>query len=170
MEEHAFCVTLTRLINVFAKARIRAYVFVAATIGSSPQQNCEHSRSTFSSTFLRKSRTKPWKVEQTFMNFRLARNAVYKYPIFAHVDNAYANIPLTKPPTDAKQRLSANGYRSPSQKGRCPLFCCTRLLRSVMQGRFVIILVDEFLAKWTSSMNRFVEKTSSQKRNLHAHR
>ena len=69
------------------------------------------------------------------MNFRLARNAVCKYPIFAHVDNVYANIPLTKPPTDAKQRLSANGYRSPSQKGRCPLFCCTRLLRSVMRRR-----------------------------------
>ena len=131
MEEHAIRVTLTRLINVFAKARC----FVAATNGSSPQQNDEHSRSTFSSTFLRKSRTKPWKVEQTFMNFKLARNAVCKCPIFAHVDNVYANIPLTKPPTDAKQRLSANGYRSPNQKGRCPLFCCTRLLRSVMQRR-----------------------------------
>ena len=103
------------------------------------------------------------------MNFRLARNAVYKYPIFAHVDNAYANIPLTKPPTEAKQRLSANGYRSPNQKGRCPLFCCTQAMPSGMkrrlgsyagasrqlrrgvsaatQGRFVRILVDEFLAK-----------------------
>lgn len=56
------------------------------------------------------------------MNFKLARNAVYKYPIFAHVDNAYANIPLTKPPTEAKQRLSASGYRSPNQMGNCPLF------------------------------------------------
>ena len=80
------------------------------------------------------------------MNFKLTRNAVYKYPIFAHVDNVYANIPLTKPPTDAKQRLSANGYRSPSQMGNCPLFCCMRLLRGVMQGRFVRILVDGFLA------------------------
>ena len=69
------------------------------------------------------------------MNFRLARNAVYKYPIFAHVDNAYANIPLTKPPTDVKQRLSANGNHSPNQKGNCPLFCCTRLLRSGMRRR-----------------------------------
>ena len=25
------------------------------------------------------------------MNFKLTRNAVYKYPIFAHVDNVYAN-------------------------------------------------------------------------------
>ena len=64
-----------------------------------------------------------------------------------HVDNVNANIPFNKPPTDAKQRLSANGYRSPNQKGNCPLFCCMRLLRSVMQRRFVIILVDEFLAK-----------------------
>ena len=69
------------------------------------------------------------------MNFRVARNAVCKYPIFAHVDNAYANIPLTKPPTDAKQRLSANGYRSPNQKGRCPLFCCTQAMSSGMQRR-----------------------------------
>ena len=81
------------------------------------------------------------------MNFKLTRNAVYKYPIFAHVDNVYANIPLTKPPTDAKQRLSANGYRSPSQMGNCPLFCCMRLLRSAMRRHFVIILSDEFLAK-----------------------
>ena len=80
------------------------------------------------------------------MNFGLARNAVCKYPIFVHVDNAYANIPLDKPPTDEKQRLSANGNRSPNQKGRCPLFCCTRLLRGVMQGCFVRILVDGFLA------------------------
>lgn len=96
------------------------------------------------------------------MNFKLTRNAVYKYPIFAHVDNVYANIPLTKPPTDAKQRLSANGYRSPSQMGNCPLFCCMRLLRSAMRRRFVmkqrikiqllklivIILVNGFLANW----------------------
>lgn len=96
------------------------------------------------------------------MNFSLARNAVCKYPIFAHVDNAYANIPLDKPPTDEKQRLSANGYRSPNQMGNCPLLCCTRLLRGVMQGRFVmkqrikiqllklivIILVNGFLANW----------------------
>ena len=103
------------------------------------------------------------------MNFKLARNAVYKYPIFAHVDNVYANIPLAKPLTDVKQRLSANGYRSPSQKGRCPLFCCMQAMSSGMkrrlgsyaeasqqlrrgvsaatQGRFVIILTDEFLAK-----------------------
>mgnify|MGYP001748364202 CR=1 len=81
------------------------------------------------------------------MNFGLARNAVCKYPIFAHVDNVYANIPLAKPPTDAKQRLSANGYRSPSQMGNCPLFCCMRLLRSAMRRHFVIILVDEFLAR-----------------------
>lgn len=80
------------------------------------------------------------------MNFRLARNAVYKYPIFAHVDNAYANIPLDKPPTDEKQRLSANGNRSPNQMGNCPLLCCKRLLRGVMQGHFVRILVDGFLA------------------------
>ena len=80
------------------------------------------------------------------MNFGLARNAVYKYPIFAHVDNVYANIPLTKPPTDEEQRLSANGYRSPSQMGRCPLFCCMRLLRGVMQRCLVIILADGFLA------------------------
>ena len=80
------------------------------------------------------------------MNFRLARNAVYKYPIFAHVDNAYANIPLDKPPTDEKQRLSANGYRSPNQMGNCPLFCCMRLLRGVMQRCLVIILADGFLA------------------------
>jgi len=80
------------------------------------------------------------------MNFGLARNAVCKYPIFVHVDNAYANIPLDKPPTDEKQRLSANGNRSPNQMGNCPLFCCTRLLRGVMQGRFVRILVDGFLA------------------------
>ena len=69
------------------------------------------------------------------MNFRLARNAVYKYPIFAHVDNVYANIPLTKPPTDAKQRLSANGYRSPSQMGNCPLLCCMQAMSSGMQRR-----------------------------------
>ena len=79
------------------------------------------------------------------MNFDLARNAVCKYPIFAHVDNVYANIPLIKPSTDAKQRLSANGYRLPNQKGNCPLFCYMRLLRSVMQGRLVRILVDDFL-------------------------
>lgn len=96
------------------------------------------------------------------MNFKLARNAVYKYPIFAHVDNVYANIPLTKPPTDAKQRLSANGYRSPSQMGRCPLFCCMQAMpngigrRFVMKQRIkiqllkliVIILVNGFLANW----------------------
>ena len=96
------------------------------------------------------------------MNFKLARNAVCKYPIFAHVDNAYANIPLTKPPTEAKQRLSANGYRSPKQKGKCPLFCCTQAMSSGMQRRFVmkqrikiqllklivIILVNGFLANW----------------------
>lgn len=96
------------------------------------------------------------------MNFRLARNAVCKYPIFAHVDNAYANIPLTKPPTDEEQRLSANGYRSPNQKGRCPLFLLyasdvewyeeaswqlRRGVSAATQGRFVIILTDEFLAK-----------------------
>jgi len=52
-----------------------------------------------------------------------------------HVNNVNANIPLTKPSTDEEQRLSASGYRSPNQKGRCPLFCCTRLLRSVMQRR-----------------------------------
>ena len=69
------------------------------------------------------------------MNFRLARNAVYKYPIFAHVDNAYANIPLTKPPTDVKQRLSANGYRSPNQMGNCPLLCCKQAMPSGMQRR-----------------------------------
>ena len=80
------------------------------------------------------------------MNFKLARNAVYKYPIFAHVDNAYANIPLDKPPTDEKQRLSANGYRSPNQMGNCPLLCCMRLLRGVMQRCLVIILADGFLA------------------------
>lgn len=81
------------------------------------------------------------------MNFSLTRNAVCKYPIFAHVDNAYANIPLNKPPTDAKQRLSANGNRSPNQMGNCPLLCCKRLLRSAMRRHFVIILSDEFLAK-----------------------
>ena len=96
------------------------------------------------------------------MNFSLARNAVCKYPIFAHVDNAYANIPLDKPPTDEKQRLSANGYRSPSQKGRCPLFCCKQTMPSGISRRFVmkqrikiqllklivIILVNGFLANW----------------------
>ncbi len=96
------------------------------------------------------------------MNFKLTRNAVYKYPIFAHVDNVYANIPLTKPPTDAKQRLSANGYRSPSQMGNCPLFCCKRAMPSGISRRFVmkqrikiqllklivIILVNGFLANW----------------------
>ena len=69
------------------------------------------------------------------MNFSLARNAVCKYPIFAHVDNAYANIPLDKPPTDEKQRLSANGYRSPNQMGNCPLLCCKRAAPSGMQRR-----------------------------------
>ena len=96
------------------------------------------------------------------MNFRLARNAVYKYPIFAHVDNMYANIPLTKPPTDAKQRLSANGYRSPNQMGNCPLLCCKQTMPSGIHRRFVmkqrikiqllklivIILVNGFLANW----------------------
>ena len=96
------------------------------------------------------------------MNFRLARNAVYKYPIFAHVDNVNANIPLTKPPADAKQRLSANGYRSPNQKGNCPLLCCKRAAPSGIHRRFVmkqrikiqllklivIILVNGFLANW----------------------
>ena len=96
------------------------------------------------------------------MNFRLARNAVCKYPIFAHVDNAYANIPLDKPPTDEKQRLSANGYRSPNQMGNCPLMCCKRAAPSGIHRRFVmkqrikiqllklivIILVNGFLANW----------------------
>ena len=96
------------------------------------------------------------------MNFGLARNAVCKYPIFAHVDNAYANIPLAKPPTDEKQRLSANGNRSPNQKGNCPLLCCRRAVPSGIHRRFVmkqrikiqllklivIILVNGFLANW----------------------
>ncbi len=34
------------------------------------------------------------------MNFGLARNAVYKYPIFVHVDNVNANIPFNKPTTE----------------------------------------------------------------------
>ena len=96
------------------------------------------------------------------MNFRLARNAVCKYPIFAHVDNAYANIPLDKPPTNEKQRLSANGNRSPNQMGNCPLLCCKRAVPSGIGRRFVmkqrikiqllklivIILVNGFLANW----------------------
>ena len=96
------------------------------------------------------------------MNFGLARNAVCKYPIFAHVDNVYANIPLAKPPTDEKQRLSASGYRSPNQMDNCPLLCCKRAvpsgihLRFVMKQRIkiqllkliVIILVNGFLANW----------------------
>ena len=81
------------------------------------------------------------------MNFKLARNAVYKYPIFAHVDNAYANIPLDKPPTDEKQRLSASGYRSPNQMGNCPLLCCMQAMPSGTGRRFVRILADGFLAK-----------------------
>ena len=80
------------------------------------------------------------------MNFRLARNAVCKYPIFAHVDNVYANIPLAKPPTDVKQRLSANGYRSPNQMGNCPLLCCMQAMLSGIGRRFVRILADGFLA------------------------
>ena len=96
------------------------------------------------------------------MNFSLARNAVCKYPIFAHVDNAYANIPLDKPPTDEKQRLSANGNRSPNQMGNCPLLCCNQAMPSGIHRRFVmkqrikiqllklivIILVNGFLANW----------------------
>lgn len=96
------------------------------------------------------------------MNFGLARNAVCKYPIFVHVDNAYANIPLDKPPTDEKQRLSANGNRSPNQMGNCPLLCCKQAMPSVIHRRFVmkqrikiqllklivIILVNGFLANW----------------------
>ena len=96
------------------------------------------------------------------MNFRLARNAVCKYPIFVHVDNAYANIPLDKPPTDEKQRLSANGNRSPNQMGNCPLLCCKQAMPSGIHRRFVmkqrikiqllklivIILVHGFLANW----------------------
>lgn len=96
------------------------------------------------------------------MNFKLTRNAVYKYPIFAHVNNVYANIPLTKPPTDAKQRLSANGNRSPNQMGNCPLLCCKQAMPSGIHRRFVmkqrikiqllklivIILVNGFLANW----------------------
>lgn len=96
------------------------------------------------------------------MNFRLARNAVCKYPIFVHVDNAYANIPLDKPPTDEKQRLSANGNRSPNQMGNCPLLCCKQAMPSGIRRRFVmkqrikiqllklivIILVNGFLANW----------------------
>lgn len=96
------------------------------------------------------------------MNFDLARNAVCKYPIFAHVDNVYANIPLIKPSTDAKQRLSANGYRLPNQKGNCPLLCCMQAVPSGIDRRFVmkqrikiqllklivIILVNGFLANW----------------------
>ena len=80
------------------------------------------------------------------MNFGLARNAVCKYPIFVHVDNAYANIPLDKPPTDEKQRLSANGYRSPNQMGNCPLLCCMQAMLSGIGRRFVRILADGFLA------------------------
>ena len=69
------------------------------------------------------------------MNFGLARNAVCKYPIFVHVDNAYANIPLDKPPTDEKQHLSANGNRSPNQMGNCPLLCCKQAMPSGMKRR-----------------------------------
>ena len=79
-----------------------------------------------------------------------------------HVDNVYANIPLTKPTTEAKQRLSANGYRSPNQKGNCPLLCCMQAVPSGIDRRFVmkqqikiqllklivIILVNGFLANW----------------------
>ena len=96
------------------------------------------------------------------MNFGLARNAVCKYPIFVHVDNAYANIPLDKPPTDEKQRLSVNGNRSPNQMGNCPLLCCKQAMPSGIHRRFVmkqrikiqllklivIILVNGFLANW----------------------
>ena len=81
------------------------------------------------------------------MNFGLARNAVCKYPIFVHVDNAYANIPLDKPPTDEKQHLSANGNRSPNQMGNCPLLCCKQAMPSGIGRRFVRILADGFLAK-----------------------
>ena len=81
------------------------------------------------------------------MDFDLARNAVCKYPIFAHVDNVYANIPLAKPSTDEKQRLSASGYRSPNQKGNCPLLCCMQAMPSGIGRRFVRILADGFLAK-----------------------
>ena len=70
------------------------------------------------------------------MNFGLARNAVCKYPIFAHVDNVYANMPLGKLSTDAKQRLSASGYRLPNQKGNCPLLCCMQAVPSGIDRRF----------------------------------
>ena len=44
---------------------------------------------------------------------------------------------------------------------QCRVVC--RGVSAATQRRFVIILVDEFLAKWTSSMNRFVEKPAVKK-------
>jgi len=81
------------------------------------------------------------------MNFKLARNAVCKYPVFAHVGIVNDNITFNKPPTDEEQRLSANGYRSPSQMGNCPLLCCKRAVPSGIHLRFGRILADGFLAK-----------------------